>query len=134
MQTPNIPVYVHEITEMGVVKATLMRFLRLSLSDKVYVILTNFFSLPKLAMKDFNQGMLFVIEMEILSVKKRADRKIILTNQVTDMAACFKNSKLFVGFQQLSKKYHLTPYAKTNNYSLVKKFFSQNSINVTLVN
>lgn len=134
MQTPDIPVFIHEVTEMGVIRATIMRFLRLSLFDQMYLISTNLFNLPKLVMKDFNAGMLFVIEMEILHAGKHANKSVILTNQVADMAACFRNPKIFLGFLKLSKKYNFTPRVKTNNYKLVKDFLDQNSIHVTLVN
>ncbi|MBI3385478.1 hypothetical protein HY031_00115 [Candidatus Gottesmanbacteria bacterium] len=134
MQTPNIPVFVHEVTEMGVMRATLMRFFRLSFFDQIYLISTNLFNLPKLVMKDFNEGMLFVIEMEILHAGKHASKSVILTNQVADMAACFRNPKIFLGFLKLSKKYSFVPSVKTNNYRLVKDFLDQNSIHIKIVN
>lgn len=133
MQTPNIPVYVHEITEMGVVKATLMRFLQLSPIDQLYLISTNLFNLPKLMMKDFNSGVLFIIEMELLHAGKYANESIILTNQIADMAVCFGNVKIFLGFLHLSRKYHFIPMIKTNNYVFVKKFLDENSINIKLI-
>ncbi|MFA5828076.1 MAG: hypothetical protein WC841_01755 [Candidatus Shapirobacteria bacterium] len=122
---PDVALIAREMTSRSQVGIILSRFLGLNLMSKLKLMINNLPFLPLLARMDFAVGIKVLCELEILKLSESEKLgRVILHNQMADMALALDNKRMMTYFFFLSKKYGYLPGIKTYNIGAMIKFLS----------
>lgn len=111
---PDFAQYIRDVTHYGAAGAAIQKMMRLPLYDQIRVITGSIPHTTQLLRKDFVRGVLLLIEMELYE-EKTIPSGIVLTHQLTDLAACFGNTRLFEEFYKLARRTRLKSGVATYN-------------------
>jgi len=114
---PNMTAYVRDTADRGIIGAALVRFKRLGLLEQACIMWHNVGRAHRVIAKDFNTGLLLLVEMELAKFRKWRPTHVFLHPSVTDLALALDNKKLFVEYAHLIRRvYRLKPGLMTHNY------------------
>jgi len=126
---PDVALIAREMTSKSQVGIILSRFLGLNSMSKLRLMINNLAFLPLLAKMDFAVGIKVLCELEILKMSESGKLgRVILHNQMTDMALALGNKRMIAYFFFLSEKYGFLPGVKTFNTGAMIKFLNGYSI------
>lgn len=114
---PNMATYIRDTTDRGITGAALVRFKRLHLSQQAHIIWHGLKRARRIIAKDFNTGILLLVEMELAKFQKWKPDYVFLHPWITDLVLALGNKNLFVEYAHLVRRiYKLNPGLMSHNY------------------
>lgn len=114
---PNMPAYMRNAADHGVVGAARRRFQRLGLRDQLRIALHHAARAPRVLARDFATGLLILVEMELARFRRHAPAGVMLSASVTDLALALGRAELLRDFVRLAeRRYGLEAGLATHNY------------------
>jgi hypothetical protein len=112
---PDMDRFIREVTEYGNIGAIMRRILRLRPKDIFTLGWWNKSKLIRIAKKDFNVGVLLLVQTELLRIKNVRSKKILLTDKVVDLAVANRNLLLMEELVASIRNVGAAPGLMTNN-------------------
>ena len=114
---PNMATYIRDTTDRGITGAALVRFKRLHLSQQAHIIWRSLRRARRIIAKDFNTGILLLVEMELAKFQKWKPDYVFLHPWITDLVLALGNKNLFLDYVHLIRRiYRLNPGLMSHNY------------------
>jgi hypothetical protein len=113
---PNIPSYVRDAGDYGLVGAGVRRLLRLGFGNLARLGYYNYSRIFKVLQKDFNTAIQIFLDVEMAEFRRLQPPAVFLDGQITDLSVAFDNRELLMRFAEVMRdRYHTEPGLVTNN-------------------
>jgi hypothetical protein len=117
---PNIPSYVREASNYGLVGAGIRRLQRLGVPNLVRVGCRNSTKVLNVLQRDFNTMMSILFDVEMAELRRVNPPVVFLDGQITDLCLSFGNKELLGRFAQtIRDRYHAEPGLVTHNLGVL---------------